>query len=124
MKNDKFVTMPPKSISHVLIQNGNDSIDRIATHPEAFAHIKSQLLNVVSLLPIFEAQCSSEEKRVEKEKDVLLTVEEAADLIKVSRPTIYEFINSGDLPYLEYGERKQKRIWKSDLIKLGSNNRQ
>ena len=109
--------------SHVVIQNGNESIDHIGTHPEAYDHIRRQLLNTVSLIQIFETQCRTDERHAEKERDVLLTVEEAADFIKVSKPTIYEFINSGELPYLEYGQRKQKRIWKSDLVNLGATNK-
>lgn len=101
-------------------KHNESRIDRIATHPEAYDYIKKQLFNIVSLIEIFETQCIADEKRAEKEKDVLLTVEEAADFIKVSKPTIYDFINSGELPYLEYGERKQKRIWKSNLINLGN----
>jgi len=122
MYNSKIGSQLTKSINHVVIQNGNDSTDRIGTHSEAYDHIKRQLLNIVSLLPVFEAQCTSDEKRVEK--DVLLTVEEAANFIKVSKPTIYELINSGDLPCLEFGQRKQKRIWKSDLLNLGNKKNQ
>jgi len=120
MRNNKIGSMPPKSISHVLIQNGHDSMENIESKSDAFEYLKRQIQNVLSLFPLLESQCYSEERKQEKENDCLLTVEEAAEFIKVSRPTVYDLINSGDLPCYEFGQRKQKRIWKSDLIKLGS----
>ncbi|MDP1620788.1 MAG: helix-turn-helix domain-containing protein [Bacteroidales bacterium] len=54
------------------------------------------------------------------ENDVLLTVAEACEIVKLSKPFLYDMINSGELSCLEIGKRKQKRIWRSDLEKIGT----
>lgn len=57
--------------------------------------------------------------RGDKSKDELLTVEEACEIVKLSRPTIYDMIKAGELPCFEIGRRKQKRIKRGDLEKIG-----
>ena len=110
----------PQPSNHVVIQNGYDPIDHIETKSEAFDYLARQIQNILSLIPLFKEQCCAEEKREKIEKDVFFTVDEAAEFIKVSKPTIYDLINSNELPCYVYGQKKQKRIWRSDLIKLGT----
>lgn len=43
-------------------------------------------------------------EEVEKEK-LTLTVEEAAEVLGISRPTAYEAIKTGALPYIRIGRR-------------------
>jgi excisionase family DNA binding protein len=43
----------------------------------------------------------------------LLTVDEVADILKVGRTTVYELLNSGDLPSVTI--RRCRRILPSDL---------
>ena len=45
--------------------------------------------------------------------DELLTVEQVADLLKIGRTTIYELMNSGDLPSVTI--RRCRRVLRSDL---------
>ena len=50
-----------------------------------------------------------------KSEDELLTVAEVAKLTKLSKPTIYKMIEKKELKAIEFGDKKQKRIWKSEL---------
>ena len=47
-------------------------------------------------------------------KDDILTVEEVAKLLKVSKRTVYRWIESGDLKVARLG-RKTYRVFESDL---------
>jgi len=46
-----------------------------------------------------------------------MTVPEIAGLLKLSRQTIYNWIDAGTLPHLQAGERRV-RVWRSDLLAL------
>ena len=44
----------------------------------------------------------------EKKNDVLLPVAEACEIVKLSKPFLYDMLNPGELPCIEIGKRKQK----------------
>ncbi len=44
----------------------------------------------------------------------LLNVEEACEFLKISKPTLYKYINDGDVPALKMGN-----LWKFDKETLG-----
>ena len=55
--------------------------------------------------------------------DVLLTVKDVARLLKVSIPTVWRLIGSGEIPTVMIGERS-RRVVKSDLIAYIESRRQ
>jgi excisionase family DNA binding protein len=48
------------------------------------------------------------------EKDELMTVPEIADLLRLNRQTIYNWIDAGTLPHVQAGRRV--RVWRADLL--------
>ena len=50
-------------------------------------------------------------------KDDILTIQEAAKILKVSKRTVYRWINDGDLKVARIG-RKTYRVFESDLRKF------
>ena len=101
----------------IIIQGNFDSVERVTSKNDAFDFIEGQLKNLLALMPHLKA---FENGGNEKKNDVLLTVAEACEIVKLSKPFLYDMINSDELPCLEIGKRKQKRIWRSDLEKIGT----
>ena len=50
-------------------------------------------------------------------KDDILTIEEVAKILKVSKRTVYRWVDSGDLKTARIG-RKTYRVFESDLRKF------
>ena len=48
-------------------------------------------------------------------QDQLLTVEEVANILRLSKASIYNKINEGEITYVDIGSRKARRIRRSDL---------
>ena len=61
---------------------------------------------------------SISQKRLPKEvatKLQCLTVKEAMELLRVSKPTIYQLMNSGELPYITLYDGGDRRIVAEDI---------
>jgi excisionase family DNA binding protein len=58
------------------------------------------------------------EKETKGSKQEWFTLSEAAEYLRVSRQTIYNYINQGLLPYYELKSGGGRRIKKSDLDAL------
>lgn len=48
-------------------------------------------------------------------EDELLTVEEVAGIMKVTRKAVYDMMRAGRLPYVQLGVMRGRRIRRSDL---------
>jgi hypothetical protein len=53
--------------------------------------------------------------------ELLITTQEAADYIGVSRPTFVQLLTDGKLPYTQAGDGKHRRIRISDLVEYQKN---
>lgn len=55
-----------------------------------------------------------------KDDDELMTVDEFAKFVKLSKPTVYKLIKSSVILATPWGEKGQLRIWKSELERFSS----
>ena len=67
----------------------------------------------------FKYELISEVKKELTFQEEIFTTSEAAEFLKISRPTLYKLINSNSIPFIKIGD--QKRFRKSDLLNLGKN---
>ena len=72
---------------------------------EAFKAFKYELISEVKKELIFQEE--------------IFKTSEAAEFLKISKPTLYKLINSNSIPFIKIGD--QKRFRKSDLLNLGKN---
>ena len=61
---------------------------------------------------------SEETTRVELVADGLLTIREAAGFLHLSRSTVYQFMDRGELPFVKLG--RSRRIPKRALVELAA----
>jgi excisionase family DNA binding protein len=57
-----------------------------------------------------------------RDEDEIMTVEEFAKLVKLSKPTVYKLIKKGLLLATPWGDKGQLRIWRSELERYESIN--
>ena len=67
----------------------------------------------------FKYELISEVKKELTFQEEIFKTSEAAEFLKISKPTLYKLINSNSIPFLKIGD--QKRFRKSDLLNLGKN---
>ena len=67
----------------------------------------------------FKYELISEVKKELTFQEEIFKTSEAADFLKISKPTLYKLINSNSIPFIKIGD--QKRFRKSDLLNLGKN---
>ena len=67
----------------------------------------------------FKYELISEVKKELTFQEEIFKTSEAAEFLKISRPTLYKLINSNSIPFIKIGD--QKRFRKSDLLNLGKN---
>lgn len=68
-----------------------------------FEVIESRLSNIESLILDIKHKPSLTSEN--QNSDKLLTVEEAADFLNLTKPTIYSKVSKGELPYMKKGKR-------------------
>lgn len=51
----------------------------------------------------------------EKELPVMMTIQELAGFLRVSKNTAYNFVNSGTIPSVKIG--RQTRIYREDIVR-------
>ena len=67
----------------------------------------------------FKYELISEVKKELTFQEEIFKTSEAAEFLKISKPTLYKLINSNSIPFIKIGD--QKRFRKSDLLNLGKN---
>jgi len=67
----------------------------------------------------FKYELISEVKKELTFQEEIFKTSEAAEFLKISKPTLYKLINSNCIPFIKIGD--QKRFRKSDLLNLGKN---
>lgn len=70
----------------------------LETLPKAFMQLYQEVIEMKKLM-----QDQTQVKQ--PEPDQLMTVEEAAKFLKLSRHTIYGLVSKGDIPYMKQGKR-------------------
>jgi excisionase family DNA binding protein len=68
-----------------------------------FEPIEGKLNSIISMLNDFIY--SSEPQKVIEPNDELLTVEQAADFLKLKKTTVYSLISKGDIPVMKRSKR-------------------
>ena len=67
----------------------------------------------------FKYELISEVKKELTFQEEIFKTSEAAEFLKISKPTLYKLINGNSIPFIKIGD--QKRFRKSDLLNLGKN---
>ena len=67
----------------------------------------------------FKYELISEVKKELTFQEEIFKTSEAAEFLKISKPTLYKLINSNSIPFIKIGD--QKRFRKSDMLNLGKN---
>ena len=67
----------------------------------------------------FKYELISEVKKELTFQEEIFKTSEAAEFLKISKPTLYKLINSNSIPFIKIGD--QKRFRKSYLLNLGKN---
>ena len=67
----------------------------------------------------FKYELISEVKKELTFQEEIFKTSEAAEFLKISKPTLYKLINSNSIPFIKIGD--QKRFRKSDLLNLSKN---
>ena len=67
----------------------------------------------------FKYELISEVKKELTFQEEIFKTNEAAEFLKISKPTLYKLINGNSIPFIKIGD--QKRFRKSDLLNLGKN---
>ena len=67
----------------------------------------------------FKYELISEVKKELTFQEEIFKTSEAAEFLKISKPTLYKLINGNSIPLIKIGD--QKRFRKSDLLNLGKN---
>jgi excisionase family DNA binding protein len=65
--------------------------------PEAVTHLSERLENIERLL--------TEQKEHPKGQDDLLTIDQAAEFLTLTKPTLYSKVSRRELPYMKRGKR-------------------
>lgn len=68
-----------------------------------FEVIEARLSNIESLILDIKHKPSSTEEK--SQSDQLLTVDQAAKFLNLTKPTIYSKVSKGELPYMKKGKR-------------------
>ena len=68
----------------------------------------------------FKYELISEVKKELTFQEEIFKTSEAAEFLKISKPTLYKLINGNSIPFIKIGD--QKRFRKSDLLNLGKTN--
>lgn len=66
--------------------------------PEAVSHLTKEINEIKRLL-------QEKNSIVQTPEDVFLTVEDTADFLKISVPTVYTLISKGDIPVMKRSKR-------------------
>ena len=67
----------------------------------------------------FKYELISEVRKELTFQEEIFKTSEAAEFLKISKPTLYKLINGNSIPFIKIGD--QKRFRKSDLLNLGKN---
>ena len=67
----------------------------------------------------FKYELISEVKKELTFQEEIFKTSEAAEFLKISKPTLYKLINGNSIPFIKIGD--QKRFRKSDFLNLGKN---
>ena len=81
----------------------------ITLNTEGFETLKYEIKN----------ELASELKDIFSSQEEVLTRGEAAQFLKISKPTLDKLVTKKEIPYMILGD--QKRFIKSDLLNLGKN---
>ena len=81
----------------------------ITLNTEGFETLKYEIKN----------ELASELKDIFSSQEEVLTRGEAAQFLKISKPTLDKLVAKKEIPYMILGD--QKRFIKSDLLNLGKN---